>query len=58
MYEDLVNQILKIIDEDKNQPEWILKFDLANFLKSEISDIQQAAYDEGYDDCKEYNTCY
>ena len=45
----VVDKILEIIKEDKNQPEFILKNDLIKLLDSEISDQVKDAYDQGYE---------
>ena len=49
---NIVDKILEIIKEDKNQPEFILKNDLINLLDSEISDQVKDAYNQGYGACK------
>ena len=48
----IVDKILKIIKEDKNQPEFRLENDLIKLLDSEISDQVKDAYDQGYEACK------
>ena len=48
----IVDKILEILEEDKNQPEFILKNDLIKLLDSEISDQVKDAYDQGYEACK------
>ena len=53
MYNDIVDKILKIIDEDKKQPEQILRFDLNKMLISEIDSIKEFSYELGYENCRE-----
>ena len=55
MYNKLVDKILEIIKEDKNQPEFILKNDLNKLLDSEISDQVKNAYDNGFIDGRTSN---
>lgn len=52
MYKDIVNKILEIIDEDKKQPEFILRNDLNNLLHNKIKGEIEDAYDQGYEACK------
>ena len=49
---NIVDKILEIIKEDKNQPEFILKNDLNRLLDREISDQVKDAYNLGYGACK------
>ena len=53
MHSAIVDKILTIVSEDKNQPEQILKYDLSRMLESEISSIKEFSYELGYEDCKE-----
>ena len=53
MYNDIVDKILKIIDEDKKQPEYILRYDLNKMLMSKIDSIKEFSYELGYEDCRE-----
>lgn len=49
-YNDIVDKILEIVDEDKKQPEFILRNDLNNLLYDEIDCKIQDAYEDGYTD--------
>ena len=51
-YNDIINKILEIIDEDKNQPEFILRNDLNSLLHDEVNCKIQDAYEDGYTDGK------
>ena len=51
-YDYIINKILEIIDEDKKQPEFILRNDLNNLLHDEVDGKIQNAYEDGYTDGK------
>lgn len=51
-YNYIVDKILEIVDEDKKQPEFILRNDLNNLLHDEIDCKIQDAYEDGYSDGK------
>lgn len=51
-YNYIVDKILEIVDEDKKQPEFILRNDLNNLLHDEIDRKIQDAYEDGYADGK------
>ena len=51
-YNNIIDKILEIIDEDKKQPESILPNDLNNLLHDEIDCKIQEAYEDGHTDGK------
>ena len=51
-YDDIISKILEIVDEDKKQPEFILRNDLNKLLRDEIDYKIQDAYEDGYTDVK------
>lgn len=51
-YDDIISRILEIVDEDKKQPEFILRNDLNKLLRDEIDCKIQDAYEDGYTDGK------
>ena len=51
-YDDIISKILEIVDEDKKQPEFILRNDLNKLLRHEIDCRIKDAYEDGYTDGK------
>lgn len=51
-YDDIIDKIISIIEEDKKQTEYILRYDLSRFLEDELNSIIRNAYDDGYTDGK------
>ena len=49
-YNDIIDKILEIVDEDKKQPNFILRNDLNNLLHDEINCKIKDAYEDGYTD--------
>lgn len=52
MYNELIDKIIKIFEEDKNKSEGLLRYDLNKVLNDEIIQHRNEGYDMGYDDCK------
>lgn len=51
MYSEIVDKILKIVDEDKKQPEQVLRYDLNRMLTHEIDSLKDFYYELGYEAC-------
>ena len=51
-YNNIIDKILEIVDEDKKQSAFILRNDLNNLLHDEIDCKIQDAYEDGYTDGK------
>ena len=49
MYNSIVDKVLKIVEEDKNQPEQILRYDLNRLLCNEIDSMKEFSYELGYE---------
>lgn len=49
---DYAERIIEIMKEDNGQPDYIIKMDLNEYLKSIIYDERQDAYEDGVEETK------
>lgn len=49
---DYAERIIEIMKEDNGQPDYIIKMDLNEYLKSIIHDERQDAYEDGVEETK------
>ena len=52
LYNELIDKIIEIFEEDKNKPEGLLRYDLNRVLNDEITQHRNEGYNMGYEDCK------